>query len=159
MREKKTNKKKQLPAYFNPERFVRFIKKNLFLDLHDFREAIEKTDYRSFDLKKITALVERSERAAKIAMDCAAIAMAASKRATAMNKLLVPGAARTENNLAKLSVAERRVYLGLERGKTNKEIATELELSTETIKAHVAKILKKLGAKNRHELISVGAPY
>jgi DNA-binding NarL/FixJ family response regulator len=48
-----------------------------------------------------------------------------------------------------LSDRERQIAARLVQGLTNKEIAEELFLSTETIKSYVARILRKLGARNR----------
>jgi two-component system response regulator DevR len=48
-----------------------------------------------------------------------------------------------------LSDRERQIAGFLVQGLTNKEIAEQLFLSTETIKSYVARILRKLGARNR----------
>ena len=48
-----------------------------------------------------------------------------------------------------LSDREQQIAVRLVQGLTNKEIAEELFLSTETIKSYVARILRKLGARNR----------
>jgi len=159
MRAKQAEGKGELPLQFDPAKFRSFIRENLSLDLEDFREAMEQTDYRRFDLAKVEALVKRSEKAARISLESAAIAMAAAKRAAAINRLLIPRRANRERHLAKLSPAQGRVYRGLERGQTNKEIAGQLGLSVQTIKVHVKNILSRLDAKNRRELISAGSPY
>ncbi len=44
---------------------------------------------------------------------------------------------------------EREVLIGLTAGKSNKEIALDLELQEVTIKLHVKTLCRKLGAKNR----------
>jgi len=44
---------------------------------------------------------------------------------------------------------EREVLIGLTAGKSNKEIAIDLELQEVTIKLHVKTLCRKLGAKNR----------
>lgn len=49
----------------------------------------------------------------------------------------------------KLSMRERQVLTGLCNGKSNKEIARELDLQEVTIKLHVRTLCKKLDAKNR----------
>ncbi|KPA22588.1 Response regulator protein VraR [Shimia sp. SK013] len=48
-----------------------------------------------------------------------------------------------------LTERERETLRGLCAGKSNKEIARDLDLQEVTIKLHVKKILAKLGAKNR----------
>ena len=49
----------------------------------------------------------------------------------------------------KLSTREKQVLSGLCTGKSNKEIARELDLQEVTIKLHVRTLCKKLDAKNR----------
>jgi DNA-binding NarL/FixJ family response regulator len=44
---------------------------------------------------------------------------------------------------------ERDVLIGLTAGKSNKEIANDLDLQEVTIKLHVKTLCRKLGAKNR----------
>lgn len=51
-----------------------------------------------------------------------------------------------------LSRREREIVGLILLGKTNKEIACHLYLGSETIKTHVSRILKKLGARNRTEV-------
>ena len=48
-----------------------------------------------------------------------------------------------------LTSRQRRVLELLAEGKSNKQIASELQISEITIKAHVSAILKKLGVNNR----------
>ena len=50
---------------------------------------------------------------------------------------------------AKLTVREIEVLGGLVAGKSNKEIARDLELQEVTIKLHVKTLCRKLGARNR----------
>lgn len=52
-----------------------------------------------------------------------------------------------------LSKAEMRIARLLAQGLSNREIADELVLSPETVKSHVARVLRKLGAKNRAEAV------
>jgi len=49
----------------------------------------------------------------------------------------------------KLSQREGQVLRGLTEGKTNKEIARDLDLSEPTIKLHVKTLYRKIGAANR----------
>jgi len=56
---------------------------------------------------------------------------------------------------ARLTGAERRVATLLVEGRSNREIAAALVLSPETVKTHVARILRKVGAANRVEAASL----
>jgi DNA-binding NarL/FixJ family response regulator len=49
----------------------------------------------------------------------------------------------------KLTERERQVLRGLTEGKSNKEIARDLDLSEPTIKLHVKTLYRKVGASNR----------
>lgn len=49
----------------------------------------------------------------------------------------------------KLTPRERQVLKGLTEGKSNKEIARDLDLSEPTVKLHVKTLYRKLGAANR----------
>ncbi len=51
-----------------------------------------------------------------------------------------------------LTAREEEVLLALATGRTNEEIAAELYISQSTVKAHVASLMRKLGARNRVEL-------
>lgn len=52
-------------------------------------------------------------------------------------------------NFLSLSARERQTLQGLCAGKSNKEIARELDLQEVTVKLHVKNVLAKLGVKNR----------
>jgi LuxR family transcriptional regulator, regulator of acetate metabolism len=54
-----------------------------------------------------------------------------------------------------LSESETRIAALLVQGLSNRAIADELIVSPETVKAHVARILRKLGASNRVEAVSM----
>jgi DNA-binding NarL/FixJ family response regulator len=54
--------------------------------------------------------------------------------------------------LADLSAREREVALAVGRGLTNAEIAAELYMSVATVKAHVSRLLTKLGVENRVQI-------
>ncbi len=55
-----------------------------------------------------------------------------------------------------LSPAEIRVLRLIAQGEANKEIASHLSLSEETVKRHVSTILSKLGAKDRTHAAMIG---
>jgi DNA-binding NarL/FixJ family response regulator len=54
--------------------------------------------------------------------------------------------------LASLSEREREVALAVGRGLANAEIAAELYMSVATVKAHVSRLLTKLGVENRVQI-------
>jgi two-component system, NarL family, nitrate/nitrite response regulator NarL len=53
------------------------------------------------------------------------------------------------DNLHGLSAREKAVLVRLTDGRSNKEIARELDLAEATVKIHVKSLLRKIGAKNR----------
>jgi DNA-binding NarL/FixJ family response regulator len=58
---------------------------------------------------------------------------------------------RAENATERLSPREWDVLRNIALGKTNAQIATSLFLTENTVKVHVKRILRKLGAANRTE--------
>jgi DNA-binding NarL/FixJ family response regulator len=59
---------------------------------------------------------------------------------------------RARDRLASLSEREREVALAVGRGCSNADIAAELHMSVATAKAHVSRLLAKLGAENRVQI-------
>ncbi|WP_029138800.1 ATP-binding protein [Nakamurella lactea] len=59
---------------------------------------------------------------------------------------------------ATLSPREREVSHRAAAGRSNQQIATELQLSTRTVESHVASALRKLGGRSRRELASLLTP-
>ncbi|WP_256794220.1 response regulator transcription factor [Terrabacter sp. Ter38] len=60
-----------------------------------------------------------------------------------------------EDRLARLTDREREVALAIGRGLSNADISRELYLSVPTVKAHVSRVLDKLGADNRVQIAIV----
>lgn len=54
-----------------------------------------------------------------------------------------------------LTNRERDVLKGMADGLPNKEIASKLSISAETVKVHVASVLKKTGAANRTDAVAI----
>ena len=54
--------------------------------------------------------------------------------------------------LAGLSGREREVALAVGEGRSNAEIAAALHMSVATVKAHVSRLLAKLGLENRVQI-------
>jgi len=54
--------------------------------------------------------------------------------------------------LGRLTEREREVAVAIGRGKSNAEISRELYMSVATVKAHVSRLLEKLGFNNRVQI-------
>jgi DNA-binding NarL/FixJ family response regulator len=54
--------------------------------------------------------------------------------------------------LDRLTECEREVAVAIGRGKSNAEISRELYMSIATVKAHVSRLLEKLGFNNRVQI-------
>ena len=55
-----------------------------------------------------------------------------------------------------LTPRERDVLLGITEGKSNKEIARDLDIQEVTVKLHVKTLSRKLGARNRTHAAMLG---
>ncbi len=78
------------------------------------------------------------------------IRVAAAARAS---DLLEPGRKKMEEHMSKLTRTEKKVYPLLAQGKTDKQIAAELGVTTSTASMHVAHIKTKLGINDRARFI------
>ncbi|WP_101255885.1 response regulator [Streptomyces barkulensis] len=59
---------------------------------------------------------------------------------------------RARHRLAELAGREREIAVAVGRGGSNAEIAAELYLSVPTVKAHVSRVLARLGLNNRVQI-------
>ena len=57
----------------------------------------------------------------------------------------------------RLSAREREVLARVARGRSNKEIATDLGIAERTVKFHVTAIFTKLGAENRAQAVAIAS--
>ena len=64
-------------------------------------------------------------------------------------------AAKQMNQLAELTIQERKILDLLKQGKSNKEIADQFSISVSTVKSHVNSIYSKLSIKSRKEIMSL----
>lgn len=60
------------------------------------------------------------------------------------------------DKLKLLSSQEKRVFNLLKKGKSNKEISSELHIEVSTVKSHLHKIYSRLGIKSRKEIVEEG---
>ncbi|WGX95845.1 response regulator transcription factor [Nocardioides sp. L-11A] len=58
--------------------------------------------------------------------------------------------------LAELTEREREILVKVAEGRSNAELAAELHISHATAKTHVSRILAKLGARDRVQLVIIG---
>jgi DNA-binding NarL/FixJ family response regulator len=70
---------------------------------------------------------------------------------------LTGGAARPENLLPELTDRQVEVLRSVVQGKSNKSVARDLGVSSETVKSHLAAAMRALGAHNRTELVYIAA--
>jgi len=63
-----------------------------------------------------------------------------------------PSPTKPKNEFPTLTARERQVALMLAEGRTNREIAAELDISIKTVDTHRGKIMQKLELANNVEL-------
>lgn len=73
------------------------------------------------------------------------------------NILQVPDVAPSQPVLETLTIRERAVAEAVAAGKTNKEVARDLDITERTVKAHLGAIFEKLNVRDRLQLVLVMA--
>jgi len=74
--------------------------------------------------------------------------------AASLESILSPGAAREgKTPIESLSEREREVLRQVARGFTNQQVADDLGLSVKTVESYRARLMKKLGLKERSDLV------
>jgi DNA-binding NarL/FixJ family response regulator len=68
-----------------------------------------------------------------------------------------PAASRREPGL--LSRRQHEVLSLIAAGFSNNEIGTKLDIDVETVKSHVQRVLRELGARNRAHAVSLSYPH
>jgi DNA-binding NarL/FixJ family response regulator len=85
-----------------------------------------------------------------VARGDAVVAPSATRRL--LEQVALPGRPQDER-LDSLTDREREVLLSVARGASNAEIAAELFMAEATVKTHVGRLLAKLGARDRVQLV------
>lgn len=67
------------------------------------------------------------------------------------------GAAEHASPLPELTERQVEVLRGVVRGKSNKSVARDLGVSSETVKSHLSAAMRALGAHNRTELVFIAS--
>jgi DNA-binding NarL/FixJ family response regulator len=66
-----------------------------------------------------------------------------------------PAGVADHGRLSELTEREREVLVGVGRGRSNDEIAAEIHISPATARTYVSRILTKLGARDRAQLVVI----
>ena len=107
---------------------------------HDYAVSLLDLGARDTRVKAAALLDEGDQRAAALGLAPLRTRISASRERYRL---------RLERNPAGLSTREFEVLQLLASGKTNKEIAEALFISTHTVAVHVARVLEKTGSPNR----------
>lgn len=73
--------------------------------------------------------------------------------ATSIDSMLSPGSSSGRKPVDSLSDREREVLRQVARGYTNQQIADEIGLSVKTVESYRARLMKKLGMRERADLV------
>jgi DNA-binding NarL/FixJ family response regulator len=88
-----------------------------------------------------------------VAAGDAVVAPSATRRLLAHVAGKLPGVRREDPRLAELTEREHAVLLAVARGASNAEIGAELHLAEATVKTYVGRLLAKLDARDRVQLV------
>ncbi len=72
-----------------------------------------------------------------------------------INYNLVSKRKKNDNPLKSLSVQERKIFMLIQSGKSNKEISEVCNIGLSTVKSHVSNIYSKLNIKSRKEAMNI----
>jgi DNA-binding CsgD family transcriptional regulator len=102
----------------------------------------------------------QDEAALAMAVEAAALGRTAgslmiSSMADGVRQRLAPEAGRPADPLAALTAREREIARLAAIGRTSREVAAELHLSTRTVDTHLSRVYHKLGLRSRAELASL----
>jgi DNA-binding NarL/FixJ family response regulator len=103
-------------------------------------------------LLKDTPPMEIRAAVRKVAQGEATLSPAVTRRLIAHVAAAPPDRSAAARQLDRLSDRERDVALAVGQGKSNAEISAELFMSVATVKAHVSRLLTKLGLNNRVQI-------
>jgi DNA-binding NarL/FixJ family response regulator len=98
-------------------------------------------------------VVRRPSAIRTVAAGEALLAPSVTRRLIAHFAHRAPAPSRTPPGLAELTEREREVLALVARGRSNAELAETLHVSLPTVKTHVSRILTKLGARDRTQLV------
>jgi len=88
-----------------------------------------------------------------VASGDAVVAPSATRRLLDQVADRLPGPAHADPRLETLTERERTVLLAVARGASNAEIGSELHMAEATVKTHVGRVLAKLDARDRVQLV------
>ncbi|WP_127820575.1 response regulator [Microbacterium sp. CPCC 204701] len=97
---------------------------------------------------------EELARAVRVVAEGESLLAPSATRALIERFAATRGPRRTDRVvLGELTEREREILVGVAQGESNSEIAARLFIAEQTVKTHVSRILSKLGARDRAQLV------